>query len=135
MITRKVIKVLEEEAKKDEESYLNWYKDFQFFLKEALASDQENADSLLPLVRYHATFSEKYITIDDFVSKLKPENNKIYFLLAPNRDSALNSPYMEPFKNTDIPVLFIYMHVDEMVFRGIQEYKKKYKFVSVIIKI
>jgi len=38
---------------------------------------------------------------------------------------------MEPFKNTDIPVLFVYMHVDEMVFRGMQNYKGKYKFINI----
>lgn len=109
-----------------------------------MASDQENTDLIMPLVRYQANFSEKFVTIDEYIAKLKPDSNKIYFLLAPNREAAMNSPYLEPFKNTgpslfhlkssadlDIPVLFIYMHLDEMVFRSIQEYKKKYKFVNV----
>lgn len=38
---------------------------------------------------------------------------------------------MEPFKNTNVPVLIINMHVDEMVFRTLQTYKGKYKFVNV----
>jgi HSP90 family molecular chaperone len=29
---------------------------------------------------------------------------------------ALNSPYYEPFKKSEVPVLIINMHVDEMVF-------------------
>lgn len=69
-------------------------------MKEGLGSDQENTDNLMPLMRYHANFSENYVTIDEYVSKLKPDSTKIYFLLAPNRDAALNSPYLEPFKNT-----------------------------------
>jgi len=28
---------------------------------------------------------------------------------------ALNSPYYEPFKKSEVPVLIINMHVDEMV--------------------
>lgn len=43
----------------------------------------------------------------------------------------MQSPYMEPFKNSNIPVLVINMHVDEMVFRTLQTYKGKYKFVNV----
>lgn len=81
---------------------MNWYKDFQYFLKEGLGSDQENTDNLIPLMRYQANFSEKFVTIDEYISKLKPDMNKIYFLLAPNRDAAMNSPYLEPFKNTGI---------------------------------
>lgn len=79
---------------------MNWYKDFQFFIKEGLASDQENTDMIMPLVRYQSNYSEKFVTIDDYLAKLKPNSDKIYFLLAPNREAAMNSPYMEPFKNT-----------------------------------
>lgn len=131
MITKRIIKTLDDEAKKDEEGYLTWYKDFQYFIKEGMASDQENTDMIMPLVRYQANFSEKFVTIEEYITKLKSDSNKIYFLLAPNREAAMNSPYLEPFKHTDIPVLFIYMHLDEMVFRSIQEYKKKYKFVNI----
>jgi len=37
---------------------------------------------------------------------------------------------MEPFKGTDIPVLFSYVHIDEMVFRNIGEFKG-FKFVNI----
>lgn len=52
-------------------------------------------------------------------------------MLAPNRESAVDSPYMEPFKKSNIPILFLYIHIDEMVFRQIGDYKKKYKFVNI----
>jgi len=52
-------------------------------------------------------------------------------LLAQNREAAENSPYYEPFKNTDIPIIFINMHVDEMVFQGVGTYKSKYSFVNI----
>jgi len=51
--------------------------------------------------------------------------------LGANKNIAMNSPYMEPFKGTDIPVLIINMHVDEMVFRQLGNFKGKYKFVNV----
>jgi HSP90 family molecular chaperone len=44
-------------------------------------------------------------------------------LLAPSREHALSSPYLEPFKGTDIPVLFSFVHIDEMVFRNVGEFK------------
>ena len=42
VITRRILKMFDEEAKKDEEQYLKWYKEFQFFIKEGLATDFEN---------------------------------------------------------------------------------------------
>jgi HSP90 family molecular chaperone len=44
-----------------------------------------------------------------------PQQESIYFILANNREMALNSPYYEPFKKSEVPVLIINMHVDEMV--------------------
>jgi len=41
---------------------------------------------------------------------------------------ALNSPYIDAFKGTKIPVLFTYIHIDEMVFRQVDKYKN-FKFV------
>lgn len=71
------------------------------------------------------------VSLDDYVAKLKPEQEKIYFLLAPNREAALQSPYYEPFKSSKVPVIFINLHVDEMVFQGVPTFKGKYKFVNI----
>lgn len=71
------------------------------------------------------------MSLDDYVAKLKPEQEKIYFLLAPNQEAALQSPYYEPFKSSDVPVIFINLHVDEMVFQGVPTFKGKYKFVNI----
>ena len=40
LLTKRVLKMLDEEASRNEAKYLDWYKDFQFFLKEGLATDQ-----------------------------------------------------------------------------------------------
>ncbi len=123
--------MLAEEAEKDETSYLAWYNDFQFYLKEGLSSEPDHQDALMPLMRYQTNFTSKLINIDEYMKKMEAEQENIYFILAPNRAQALSSPYMEPFKDTKIPVLVINMHIDEMVFRQLQTYKGKYKFVNV----
>ena len=69
----------------------------------------------MPLIRYHANYTDKYVNIDDYLKQMIANQETIYFILAPSRDLALNSPYMEPFKNTKVPVLIVNMHVDEMV--------------------
>jgi len=56
VMTRRILKMIEEEARKDEERYLKWYKDFQFFLKEGLATDEDNKETLLKLQRFECNF-------------------------------------------------------------------------------
>jgi HSP90 family molecular chaperone len=100
VLTKRIIKLLDENAKKDEASYLSWYSNFHMFLKEGMASDQENADQILPLIRYHCNFSDRQITIDEYMKQMKGGQKKIYFILGSNRDACERSPYMEPFKGT-----------------------------------
>lgn len=44
MLTRRVLKLIEDEGKKDADKYNKWFADFQVFLKEGLTVDQENSD-------------------------------------------------------------------------------------------
>jgi len=55
---------------------------------------------------------------------MKEGQDKIYYIMAPTYDAAKNSPFMDPFKDSNIPVLFVYVAVDEIVFRQLNEYKK-----------
>ena len=55
VITRRTLKLIDDESKKDPEKYNKWYNDFQNFLKEGLSSDHENAEALFKLMRYHTS--------------------------------------------------------------------------------
>jgi len=120
---------LESESKSHPEEYLKWYKDFHIYLKEGLHSDQENSELLLSLSRYDSTFASQ-ITLDDYIEKMKPGQKSIYYFLAPQKEAALYSPYMEPFTKNDVPVLYISVNIEEMIFRQLNEYKK-FNFINI----
>ena len=56
VVTRRVLKLLEDELKRDPVRYDQWFADFNQFLKEGLMIDSENKESLLKLMRYYASF-------------------------------------------------------------------------------
>ena len=71
------------------------------------------------------------VSIDDYISKMKEGQEKVYFIVNPSFDQALRSPYMEPLKNNkDIDVLILTLQVDELLLQQMGEYKGK-KFVSI----
>lgn len=123
LLTKRVLRLLDEEARKNPEVYLSWYNEFNMFLKEGLASDQDHVDDLMKLIRYEASWTNELVTMEDYIKKMRPGQDKIYFILSQSRLLADSSPYMEPFKGTEIPVIYIQMHVDEMVFRSMDKYK------------
>lgn len=44
VVTRRILKFIEDEMKRDAKAYDAWYKDFQVFLKEGVLSDFENRE-------------------------------------------------------------------------------------------
>jgi len=115
--------------KKDEEGYVKWYNEFNMFIKEGMVSDKDNGESLLKLCRFDSSIGQN-ISIDHYVKNMKDGQDKIYYIMAPSYDSAKTSPFMDPFKESNIPVVFIYVAVDEIVFRNLNEYKKL-RFVNI----
>jgi HSP90 family molecular chaperone len=77
VVTRRILKMLEDEMKKSPETYDKWFEDFQHFLKEGLMTDNESKDGLLKLMRYNSTFIQgqsqnSMISLDDYIKKMKP---------------------------------------------------------------
>lgn len=129
LLTKRILKLLEQESKKDEQTYNNWHKDFHMFIKEGLHSDRENSELLLSLSRFNTTFGDTK-SLDDYIKHAKKDQNTIYYFLAPNAEIANHSPYMEVYAKNEVPVLFISISVEEMIFRQIGQYKN-FNFVNI----
>ena len=129
VVTRRCLKLLEDEMRRDPVKYDAWFDQFNNFLKEGLMMDSENKDQLLKIMRYHANFQENQqtlVSLDDYVKKMKAGQNKIYYVTAQTRENGLNSPFMEPFRAAGAdapPVLILTNNVDEICFSQLTEYK------------
>jgi TNF receptor-associated protein 1 len=119
VLTRRVIKHLDDEAKRDGEKYKKWFADFGQFIKEGIAVDSENKDALFRLLRFVTKNRGQadFVSIDDYIDKMKDGQEKIYFVVNPDFNQAIKSPYLEPFKNNDsIDVIVLTNNVDEILF-------------------
>jgi HSP90 family molecular chaperone len=136
VLTRRVLKLLEDEQKRDMERYDSWYESFNQFLKEGLMMDAEHKEQLLKLMRYSATFSvpgSALVGLDDYVKKMKAGQQKIYYVAGQSKEGALGSPFMEPFKQAGEnapPLLILTNGVDEVLFSQIGEHKG-HRFVNI----
>jgi TNF receptor-associated protein 1 len=73
VLTRRVIKHLDDEAKRDSEKYKKWFADFGQFIKEGIAVDSENKDALFRLLRFVTKNrgAAEFVSIDDYIDKMK----------------------------------------------------------------
>lgn len=85
VLTRRVIKLIDDEAKRDPEAYKKWYGDFGHFIKEGITVDQDNRDPLFRLLRVNTKKQgiKTWLSLDDYVDNMKDGQEKIYFIVNP----------------------------------------------------
>jgi len=126
-ITKRFIKFLGDEAKKDKKKYSEFYNKFGLYIKEGASSDFVNRESLQKLMRFETsrTKGEDKISFDEYVSGMKEEQKDIFYILGNDREFIEKSPQMEVFKSRDIEVIYVYEPIDDFVMNNVREYDSK----------
>jgi molecular chaperone HtpG len=127
VITKRFLKFLEEEAKNRPDGFHDFYKEFGVFLKEGAALDYTHKDTLVKLLRFESSLTEKgkLTSLTEYISRMGAEQKEIYYLMGPNRASIEAGPYLEGFKARNLEVLFCYEAVDEYVMNNVREVEGK----------
>jgi len=131
VLTKRVIKWLDEEARADAEKYDRFFQQHGHCLKEGIAMDWGNRESLAKLLRFESSHTDpqKTTSLADYISRMPAAQNDIYWLYAPSRQSAESSPYFEVFREKKYEVLFLFDPRDEFVMDQLREFDGK-KIVS-----
>ena len=130
-LTKRVLSMIGNLAK-DKDKYTEFYKQFGNVLKEGPVEDYDNKDAILKLLRFASTNnsgSDLSVSFDDYISRMKEGQDKIYYITAESYEAALNSPYLENLKSKGIEVLLMWERIDEWLMGNISEYAGK-QFVS-----
>lgn len=123
-LTRKYIAHLSSMIKNDKEKYLDeFYPEYEFFLKEGVCQDYEFQVPLSKLLFYETSKSSDLKSLDEYISSMRPEQKDIYYVVAPNREAALSSPYLETFDKAGVEVLLLYNAVDDFVMANLERYE------------
>ena len=129
VITNRVLRYLQERSRKETKSYMEFYKDYSFFLKEGIvtSNEQYEKEEIAKLLRFECSSlpSGETISIPEYTEKMKAGQREIFYLSAPSRQLAENSPYFEALKKAGTEVLFCYEPYDELVLMQLQQFDKK----------
>jgi len=127
VITKRFLKLLEDEAKNRAEAYAEFYAEFGHFLKEGAAMDFAHKDQLTGLLRFESSLTEsgKLTSLADYVTRMGAEQKDIYYLVGPSRAAIESGPYLEGFRARNLEVLFCYESVDEYVMHNLREFDSK----------
>jgi molecular chaperone HtpG len=127
--------MLQDLVTSDSDKYAKFWHEFGLVLKEGPAEDFANKEAIAKLLRFsstHTNMETQDVSLDDYISRMKPEQTKIYYIAADTFNAARHSPHLEIFKDKGIEVLLMYDRIDEWLMSHLNEYEKK-RFQSVAI--
>ena len=125
---KKVLGLLESMAKNKPEDYASFWKTFGQVLKEGPIEDMGNKERIAKLLRFTSTETdsdEQTVSLEDYVGRMKEDQEKIYFITAESYIAAKNSPHLEVFRKKGIEVLLLSDRVDEWLVSHLTEFDGK----------
>ena len=126
-LTKRVLDMLGKLAK-DEEKYGEFWKEFGQVLKEGPAEDFANREKIAKLFRFastHDDIAEQKVSLTDYIERMKEGQDKIYYVVADNHNTAKNSPHLEVFRKKGIEVLLLSDRVDDWLMSNMMEFDGK----------
>ncbi|WP_417227990.1 molecular chaperone HtpG [Amphritea sp.] len=127
-LTKRSLDMLGKLAKNDPEQYAKFWTEFGEVLKEGPAEDHANRETVLKLLRFASTHndsSEQSVSLEDYVSRMQEGQDKIYYAVAENYNTAKHSPHLEIFRKKGIEVLLMSDRVDEWLMSQLFDFDGK----------
>ena len=124
-IIKRVISELKKKANKDPEEFAKFWDAFGAVLKEGIHEDFTNRDKILEVSRFKSSESDKLISLDDYVSRMKDGQEKIYYVSGEDENKLSQSPHLEGFKAKGIEVIYMTDPVDEFWLPSVGKFSEK----------
>ncbi len=123
---KKILGMIEGLAKKD--NYAEFWTQFGRVLKEGVIDDAANKERIAKLLRFsttHENLEEQTVSLQDYVSRMQEKQDKIYYVVADNFNTAKSSPHLEVFRDKGIEVLLLSDQIDEWLASHLEEFDGK----------
>ena len=127
-LVKRVLSMLESMAKSEPEQFEKFLAQFGSVLKEGVGEDFANREKVAGLLRFNSTHEDSKgedISLADYISRMKDGQEKIYYLLGENINTARNSAYLEVFKKNGVEVLLLCDRIDEWMVSHLREFDGK----------
>ena len=126
-LTRRVLDMLKKIAS-EKDDYQKFWGEFGQVLKEGFVEDHANKDKLAKLLRFattHAGNDTQDQSLDDYLGRMKEDQDKIYYILAENYGTAVASPHLEQLRSRGLEVLLLTDRIDPWLAESLAEYEGK----------
>merc|ERR1712232_804875 len=111
------------DKKEPKNRYIEWYEKFSPSIKLGVIEDDSNRSKLIKLLRFQSTKSgKKYVSFEDYIDNKKDWQDEIYVLAGPDIEKLKKSPFLDPFIEKGVEVLFLTDPVDEYMLQHVKDF-------------
>lgn len=131
VIKKKLIrKVLDMIKKLDKEDFQKFWKEYSTNIKLGVIEDAQNRARLSKLLQFQSSTQKELTFLADYVSRMKPNQQYIYYVAGASEEEVQKSPFVERLSKKGYEVLYLTEAVDEYAISGLPEFEGK-KFQNV----
>ena len=124
VLVKKTLDFLDDLSKEDADKYGRFYAQFGGILREGV-NDFANKDRVAKLLRFDTSHGDEKTSLAEYVDRLKPEQEQIFYASGPSRDAVLAGPHASAITAAGCEVLVLTDPVDEFVLNGLGEFDGK----------
>lgn len=131
-LVKKLLSELKKMQEKENDKYLQFFKEFGKVLKEGVHTDYANAEKLQELLLFETMNHEpgKLVSLSEYITAMPEAQKDIYFITGENRAMLEKSPHLELLRAKGYDVLLMTDAIDEWVVQSMREFKEK-KLVAI----
>ncbi|XP_054007222.1 endoplasmin [Hylaeus anthracinus] len=131
VIKKKLIrKVLDMMKKIPKEEYESFWKEYSTNIKLGVMEDAQNRARLSKLFMFHSSAQKGTTSLGDYVSRMKPNQQYIYYIAGTSLEEVKKSPFVERLNKKGYEVLYLTEAIDEYAISALPEFDGK-KFQNV----
>lgn len=123
LVTNKVVDELSQMAKNRAEDYRRFWEAFGQFIKQGVAIEQIEPESLYPLLRFRTnTHPGEWSSLDDYLQRMAEGQPAIYYLMGDDERSVVYSPHLDVVRRHGYEVLLLTDPVDAFMLIRLNKY-------------
>ena len=126
-LTKRALDMLTKLADDEPEQYQQFWDEFGNVLKEGIAEDMKNQETIAPLLRFASTHTgepDQNVSLADYKARMKDGQKEIYYIAADTHQNALGSPHLEVFRKKGIEVLLLSDQIDDYVMNHLGQFEE-----------
>jgi molecular chaperone HtpG len=124
-LVKRVLDELERRSSAEDGGYVTCWESFGAVLKEGIYEDHEQRERLLELARFRSTASDHWVSLADYVARMKPGQDAIFTISGEHVEALRSSPQLEACRTKGVEVLLLADPIDDFWLPTTPAYKEK----------